>query len=77
MRHPYRDRQLQPHVRREVGRRDIALAIAIVWSVALLRCALAVLRGEQPFGDPLLATLVVSALGRLGIASGRLIRGTR
>jgi hypothetical protein len=77
MRHPYRDRQHEPPVRRDVGSRDVALATAIVWAVAFLRCALAVLRGEQPLGDPLLAALVVIALGRVGIGLGRLIRGTR
>lgn len=71
MRHPYRDRQPEEAVNRDVGSRDVALAIAVVWSVAGLRCALAVLRGEQPWGDPLLAMLVVIALGCVVVRGAR------
>lgn len=63
MPHPYRDTRPEPQANRDAGRRDLTLAVAVVWSVALLRCALAVVRGEAPFGDPLLAALVVIVLG--------------
>lgn len=62
--HPYRDPQGEAQPSPDAGRRDVALAVAFVLSVAFLRCAVAIVRGEPPVGDPLLAALVVIALGR-------------
>lgn len=62
MHHPYRDRPTLPSRSASERGIEIRIAIAFVWLVAFLRCALAVVHHEAPMGDPALAALVVIAL---------------